>query len=82
MIVHTCTFPMKGSKQEAIDFMNWFCDLSYDHKLFIYGNHDDCLYGASIDWLDFNVHYLCCSAGERGGNEILWHTNVYGRLHC
>ena len=52
---------MNSCEQEAIDFMNWFCDLDYPHKIFICGNHDDCLYGANIDGLDNNVHYLCNS---------------------
>ena len=39
---------MNGSEQEAIDFMNWFCDLPYPHKIFICGNHDACLYGSKI----------------------------------
>ena len=52
---------MNGSEQEAIDFMNWFCDLPYPHKIFICGNHDACLYGSKIDGLDKNVHYLCNS---------------------
>ena len=47
--------------------MNWFCDLSYPQKIFICGNHDDCLYGATIDGLDGNVHYLCNSATEIEG---------------
>ena len=64
VIVHSGDFTMNGSQQEAIDFMNWFCDLSYSHKIFICGNHDDCLYGANIDGLDSNVHYLCNSEVE------------------
>ncbi len=55
------------SEQEAIDFLNWFCDLPYKHKIFICGNHDDCLYGANIDGLDDNVHYLCNAGIEIGG---------------
>lgn len=47
--------------------MNWFCDLPYPHKIFICGNHDDCLYGANIDGLDSNVHYLCNSGVEIEG---------------
>lgn len=58
---------MNGSQAEAIDFMNWFCDLPYRHKIFICGNHDDCLYGANIDGLDDNVHYLCNSGIEIDG---------------
>lgn len=59
ILVHSGDFTMNGSEQEAIDFLNWFCDLDYRHKIFICGNHDDCLYGATIDGLDGNVHYLC-----------------------
>lgn len=61
VVVHSGDFTMNGSQQEAIDFMNWFCDLPYAHKIFICGNHDDCLYGANIERLDSNVHYLCNS---------------------
>lgn len=59
--VHSGDFTMAGCEAEAIDFMNWFCDLPYKQKIFICGNHDECLYGANIDGLDVNVHYLCNS---------------------
>lgn len=64
VVVHSGDFCMVGSEQEAIDFLNWFCDLPYRHKIFICGNHDDCLYGANISGLDDNVHYLCNSGIE------------------
>ncbi len=67
VVVHSGDFTMNGSEAEAIDFMNWFCDLPYVHKLFICGNHDECLYGANIDGLDENVHYLCNSGVEIDG---------------
>lgn len=67
VMVHSGDFCMVGSEQEAIDFLNWFCDLPYRHKIFICGNHDDCLYGANIDGLDHNVHYLCNSGIEIEG---------------
>lgn len=67
VVVHSGDFCMVGSETEAIDFMNWFCDLPYAHKIFICGNHDDCLYGANIDGLDPNVHYLCNSGVEIDG---------------
>ena len=63
VLVHSGDFTMVGSENEAIDFLNWFCSLpSYRHKVFICGNHDDCLYGMSIDGLADNVHYLCNSS--------------------
>lgn len=65
--VHSGDFTMNGSEEEALDFMNWFCDLPYKHKIFICGNHDECLYGANIEGLDSNVHYLCNSGVEIDG---------------
>ena len=67
IVVHSGDFTMNGSEQEALDFMNWFCDLPYPQKIFICGNHDECLYGATIDGLDGNVHYLCNSGIELEG---------------
>ena len=67
VVVHSGDFAMTGSEQEALDFLNWFCDLPYLQKIFICGNHDDCLYGAKVDGLDDNVHYLCNSGVEIGG---------------
>lgn len=67
VLVHSGDFTMNGSEQEALDFLNWLCDLPYAHKIFICGNHDDCLYRANIDGLDANVHYLCNSGIEIDG---------------
>ena len=67
ILVHSGDFTMNGSEQEAIDFLNWVCDLDYRHKIFICGNHDNCLYEANIDGLDTNVHYLCNSGIELNG---------------
>lgn len=61
VVVHSGDFTMNGSEAEAIDFLNWFCDLPHKHKIFICGNHDMCMYGANIGGLDSNVHYLCNS---------------------
>lgn len=67
VVVHSGDFTMGGSQEEALDFLNWFCDLPHRHKIFICGNHDDCLYGANIEGLDDNVHYLCNSEVEIDG---------------
>lgn len=62
VIVHSGDFTFAGSEDEAYDFMNWFCDLPYRHKVFIAGNHDACMYGAdNIEGLPDDVHYLCNS---------------------
>ena len=67
VMVHSGDFCMVGEKREALDFLNWFCDLPYRHKIFVCGNHDSCPYGADIDGLDDNVHYLCNSGIEIEG---------------
>lgn len=67
VVVHSGDFCMVGTEKEALDFLNWFCDLPYKHKIFVCGNHDECLYGANIDGLDPNVHYLCNSNTEIEG---------------
>lgn len=59
VIVHTGDFCDKGTMEEAEDFINWFCDLHYSHKIFVAGNHDDILHNATIEGLPDNVHYLC-----------------------
>lgn len=67
VVVHSGDITMTGTEKEAMDFLEWFCDLPYAHKIFICGNHDECLYGARIDGLDPNVHYLCNSGVEIEG---------------
>ena len=49
VIVHTGDITEEGTEEEVKDFIEWFCSLPYKHKIFIAGNHDDCLYGANID---------------------------------
>lgn len=62
VIVHSGDFTLGGSEEEARDFITWFCGLRYEHKVFIAGNHDMCLYGAErMEGLPKMVHYLCNS---------------------
>ena len=64
VLVHSGDFTMSGSEAEALDFLEWLCELPYRHKVFVAGNHDGCLYGAQLGGLDDNVHYLCGSGVE------------------
>ena len=59
VIVHTGDITEEGTEEEVKDFIEWFGNLPYKHKIFMAGNHDDCLYGANIEGLPDNVHYLC-----------------------
>jgi len=58
VLVHSGDFTMGGSDMEALDFLEWLCDLPHRHKIFIAGNHDDCMLDASLEGLPDNVHYL------------------------
>ncbi len=59
VIVHCGDFTYNGTEEETLDFLNWFIDLPYPHKVFIAGNHDLCLWDAdNIEDLPENVHFL------------------------
>ena len=58
VLVHSGDFTLGGSDMEALDFLEWFCDQPYKHKIFIAGNHDDCMIDATLEGLPDNVHYL------------------------
>lgn len=72
VIVHTGDFCEQGTIEEVEDFVEWFAALPHKHKIFVAGNHDDCLHGAAIEGLPDGVHYLCCSGIEIDG------VNFYG----
>ena len=67
VLVHSGDFTMGGAEKEAFDFMEWLIALPHPQKIFIAGNHDDCLYGANLEGLPHNVHYLCHSGVEVEG---------------
>jgi len=61
IIIHSGDVSFAGSENEIMDFMEWFGALPYKYKIFIAGNHDDCLFEANIDGLPENCFYLCDS---------------------
>ena len=59
VIVHCGDFADNGTEGEVLDFLNWFIELPYPHKIFVTGNHDLCLWDAeNIEDLPDNVHFL------------------------
>jgi len=59
VIVHCGDFTDMGTEEEALNFLNWFIDLPYPHKIFVVGNHDLCLWEAvDIEDLPENVYFL------------------------
>lgn len=61
IIIHSGDISFAGSENEVMDFIEWFGVLPYKYKIFIAGNHDDCLFGANIDGLPESCYYLCNS---------------------
>lgn len=61
IIIHTGDISFAGTENEVMDFIEWFGALPYKYKIFIAGNHDDCLFAAVIDGLPENCFYLCNS---------------------
>jgi len=40
MIIHAGDMSEMGTKEQIVDFMNWFSSLDYQYKVLIAGNHD------------------------------------------
>ena len=59
VIVHSGDISNNGTEEEVLDFLNWFIELPYPHKIFVNGNHDLCLWDAEdIEDLPDNLHFL------------------------
>lgn len=67
VIIHSGDVSFSEREDEVLEFLNWFFKLDYAHKVFVAGNHDDCLYGEQIENLPDNCHYLCYSGVEIEG---------------
>ena len=67
IIIHSGDMSENGTDSEVLDFLEWFCDLDFRHKIFVAGNHDLCLDGKQIEGLPDNCLYLCNSGVEIEG---------------
>lgn len=45
VIIHSGDISFTGTGKEIMDFIDWFCQLDYQYKIFIAGNHDYALQG-------------------------------------
>lgn len=70
MLIHAGDLSWNGTEEEIADFIEWFGALNYRHKIFIAGNHDDCLDRAGIEGMPHNCYYLCNSGIEIEGMKI------------
>lgn len=58
LIIHSGDVGMAGTEAEVMDFLNWFLDLPYRYKIYVPGNHDNCLLDSNIEGLDPNCFCL------------------------
>ena len=89
LIIHSGDITFSGTGKEVVDFVDWFGGLDYRHKIFIAGNHDDCLYGKKTEtiqrFLSAGCHYLCHSGIEIEGlkfwgEPFFWSDDENGRF--
>ena len=72
VIVHSGDISNNGTEEEVLDFLNWFIELPYQHKIFVTGNHDLCLWNAEgIEDLEPPVMILDQSISIHWGNAPL-----------
>lgn len=65
VVVHSGDISHNGTESEVLDFLNWYIELPYLHKIFVTGNHDLCLWDAEdIEDLPSNVYFLQDSGVE------------------
>jgi Icc-related predicted phosphoesterase len=72
LIIHAGDISENGTNQECLEFLQWFSQLPFKHKVFIAGNHDFMLERASNSQIEFpeGVIYLRDSACEIEGLRI------------
>ena len=59
VIIHSGDFSNSGTEEVVLDFLNWLIELPYQHKIFVTGNHDLCLWDADgIEDLPDNIYFL------------------------
>jgi len=59
VIIHSGDISHNGDENEVLDFLNWYIELPYRHKIFVTGNHDQCLWDAEgIEDLPDNFYFL------------------------
>lgn len=68
VIIHCGDISNNGTESEVLDFLNWYIELPYPHKIFVTGNHDLCLWEAEgIEDLPNNIYFLQDSGVEIDG---------------
>ena len=71
ILIHGGDITHNGTEEEVVDFVDWLDSLTYKYKIFIAGNHDECLDSARIEeGLPENCFYLAHSGITVEGIKI------------
>lgn len=73
ILIHAGDVSNVGKSTEIYNFLNWFSDVNYTHKVFIAGNHDwgfEVMTEIPETFREKNVHYLFDSMVEIDGLKI------------
>ncbi|MDO5017075.1 MAG: metallophosphatase domain-containing protein [Porphyromonas sp.] len=70
LLIHAGDSSIFGDEDEIIDFVEWFIDLPYRHKVFITGNHDFALHRDKVSDLPTNCYFLNFSIVELEGINV------------
>lgn len=73
IIIHAGDFSNRGHLNELSDFLGWFSNLNYKHKIFIAGNHDFIMekaQGIAYEYQEKGVIYLRDEMVEVEGLKI------------
>lgn len=74
VIIHAGDISRRGEKEEIIDFLDWFKELDFEHRIFIAGNHDFFFERSSEEdikkVIPSNVTYLCDSGVTIEGIKV------------
>lgn len=74
MLIHAGDLTKRGGEREVVDFLKWFDQQNFHHKIFIAGNHDFFFERFDPDYIKKlipdSVHYLNDSGVEIGGIKI------------
>lgn len=83
IIIHAGDISNRGSSMDLYDFLNWYADLPYKHKIFIAGNHDFCfevMEDIPEEFKAFGITYLMDKMVEIEGLKIYgspWQPEFY-----
>ncbi len=84
IIIHAGDVSGRGTKEEVTDFLDWFGNLDFKHKIFVAGNHDFFFEEASLDELKQlipdTINYLYDS-GIQIDNLNIWGSPIQPWFH-